>query len=246
MKDGSPLFSIVTVVRNGEDFIEKTLKSVIGQTYKNVEVIVIDGGSTDSTVELLKKYGKSISHWVSEPDEGIYHAMNKGIRLCNGDYIFFLNCGDCLASPYVLDEVAKYIQTNSPDILHGDIYINSEGSKTPLRMEIESDFQLYKKTICHQAIFSSSRVFEVVGGFDTSYRVCADREWLIRALRKYKFRLSYINVPISVFDRSGVSSRTRTLQRFEDMKINFVYFGSKFYPYLLKQIQYKIRHMMNG
>ena len=101
-----PLVSIVTVVYNGENFLEETIKSVINQTYENIEYIIIDGGSTDGTVDIIKKYEDKINYWVSEKDAGIYDAMNKGIEAFKGDYINFLNAGDSYVNNEVLNRAS--------------------------------------------------------------------------------------------------------------------------------------------
>ncbi|GBC63749.1 glycosyltransferase [Desulfonema ishimotonii] len=241
-----PLFSIITVVLNGEKYLEKTIKSVISQTVDNIELIVIDGGSVDNTIQLIIRYEEYISYWVSEPDKGIYDAMNKAIKVCRGNYLLFLNCGDYLLNFKVLENVIKYMRDVSPDILYSDIYTDGKNDRELLTTKIESDFDLYRKTICHQAVFASKQVFETIGEFNTLYKICADREWLLRAVKAHKFELSYMNTPTSVFDRHGVSSRQRIRLRLENMKINFIYFRPRFHSYLLKQIRNKILKILTN
>lgn len=237
-----PLISVITVVRNSEHQMAKTIKSVADQTYKNVEYVVIDGDSSDGTVQVIKTHEKHINYWISEPDEGIYHAMNKALRVCMGDYFYFLNCGDSFAQPYVLEVVAKRLHADKPDILYGNVLTIYHGRETVVSVKVKSDYDLYQHTICHQATFNARYVFESVGDFDTSYSICADREWLLRALKKHGYILSYVDMPICAFDGAGVSSRQRIRLRIENMKINYRYFGRQFYSFLFKQLENKIRH----
>lgn len=232
-----PLISVITVVLNGQGSIEETIKSIISQTYRRIEVIVVDGGSKDETIPILSKYRDFISFQISEVDNGIYDAMNKGILAARGDYLYFLNCGDLFVNAYVLQNIAKFIADAPTDIIYGDICtIDKEGAHTLIKSEIRSNYELFKNTICHQAVFTPKRIFEVMGGFDTSYKLCADREWMLRASKKYGYGVKYVNAEVAVFDRGGVSSRRRVLGRMEDMKVNLIYFGWSFFPYLAKQV----------
>jgi glycosyltransferase involved in cell wall biosynthesis len=240
----NPSFSIITVVFNDRKNIEKTVTSVINQTYKNIEYIVIDGGSTDGTIDIIRRHEKFISYWVSEPDKGIYDAMNKGIRMARGDFLYFLNAGDHLLSDHVVKEVAKHVQDVSPDILYGRAiaYLKNGTEKTSCK--IDSAYDLYKDTICHQATFASKHVFKTCGEFNTSYKLGADREWYLRALKIHGFRLTYVDMRISCFDQTGVSSRRRIRARLEWMKINFIYFRPQLPGYVFKQIVNKVKSII--
>ena len=121
--DDKPLVSIVTVVYNGEVFLEKTIQSVINQSYSNIEYIIIDGGSTDETVDIIKKYEDRIDYWVSEIDSGIYDAMNKGIDLASGDWINFMNAGDSFVGCNVLLNLNYFLSDINYDIIYGDVNI---------------------------------------------------------------------------------------------------------------------------
>jgi len=238
------IISIITVVFNGEQLLERTIKSVIHQAYQNIEYVIIDGGSTDNTIQIIEKYQKFISCWVSEPDKGIYDAMNKGISKCSGEYILFLNSGDSLVNRHIIEEVAEYMKTGETEILYGNIYRNFDNPDCLVSTEIRSDFELFTKTICHQAIFASKATFQDVGNFALNYMLCADREWLIKAVKKHNIKLQYINRPISIFDQSGVSSQQRLRRRYENMKINFIYFRWQFFNYLIRQISNKIKGLL--
>jgi glycosyltransferase involved in cell wall biosynthesis len=236
-----PLVSVIIVVRNCEKHLAQTISSVIDQTYKNIELIIIDGNSTDGTVDLIRKYETSISNWVSEPDDGIYDAMNKAIKLCKGDYLYFLNCADYFAHLDTLETAVKYLRHKMPDILHGNILCVHEDGVQAKSTQINSEYDLFRETISHQALFTARHVFNTVGVFDKSYRICADREWLLRALKVHKFALTYIDIPICIFDRSGVSSRQRLQLRLENLKINLRHFKLQCYPFLFRQLANKVK-----
>ena len=128
MTQFSPKISIITVVFNGVETLETTIKSVINQSYKNIEYIIIDGNSKDGTIDIVKKYNHSITQWISEPDNGIYDAMNKGLNISNGDYIWFMNSGDEIANNNTIQDI---ISSNPiSDIYYGDtIMIDSDGNE---------------------------------------------------------------------------------------------------------------------
>ena len=122
--------SIITVCKNSERFLASTIESVINQSYKNIEYIIIDGASTDSTCEIIKRYESNISFWMSEPDDGMYHAINKGLRIASGDYILILNSDDMLAAKETIEQVSKIIDLSKADYYHGNmIKLNERGFK---------------------------------------------------------------------------------------------------------------------
>jgi len=159
-KDGVvrlPLVSIITVVLNGEKYLEETIKSVINQTYPNVEYIIIDGGSTDGTVDIIKKYENYIDYWVSESDKGIYDAMNKGIDVILGEWVNFMNAGDTLASEEVLKKVFFTI-TKKCLLIYGNTNVYEENGTfiTTLKALKFTKSNLNKfatRTVCHQSVF---------------------------------------------------------------------------------------------
>lgn len=235
----NPLISVITVVRNGERYLAQTIESFIGQGYRNTELIIVDGKSTDRTVDVIRQYEHSIARWVSEPDGGIYDAMNKAINMCSGDYLYFLNCADCFANPHTLEDVVEHLNRERPDIFCGNV-IAEYGKGAQVRgYRLTSEYQLYRQTICHQALFTAKHVFASAGIFDVNYRISADREWVLRVLKKHRFEIFYSDLPICVFDLFGVSSRQRLQLRWENMRINHRYFTWRFYPFLLRQIAEK-------
>lgn len=193
--------SVITVVLNAVDTIEMTIKSVLNQGRDNVEYIVIDGGSTDGTVEIIKKFEKQIDYWISEPDSGIYNAMNKGISLAKGDWIAFLNSGDKYYENAfaTIDEYGKDV-----DLIYGNWTRADSGNKGKILRPLPLD-NLYKKMIfCHQAIFARKALFNHIGGFNEEYTISADYDWLLRAyISGHGF--SYVDVTLVDYLGGGIS-----------------------------------------
>lgn len=186
----NPRFSIITVTFNAEKVIEETIQSVITQTYKNYEYIIIDGASKDNTLSVIDKYKDMISNVVSEPDKGLYDAMNKGIASATGDYLCFLNAGDSFHEDNTLQLMVHSINDNElPDILYGETAIvNKDGHFLHMR-RLQTPEKLTWKSfkqgmlVCHQAFFAKRSLAEP---FDLSYRFSADFDWCIRVMKKAK------------------------------------------------------------
>lgn len=180
-----PKVSIITVVLNRKSEFKKTMRSVSGQTYPNIEYIVVDGGSKDGTLDIIKSAGEKICVWISEPDRGIYDAMNKGLKLATGEYVWFMNAGDEVYSKEVLREI--YDANPDCDVYYGDTeLINDKGGSLGLRTLKKPPRSMtwrsmkYGMMIGHQStIFRKSAVSE----YDIKYRYCADIDWTIRGLK---------------------------------------------------------------
>jgi hypothetical protein len=188
-----PLITFVTVVFNGEKFLEKTILSIINQTYDNIEYIIIDGGSTDGTLDIIKKYEQAIDYWVSEKDKGIYDAMNKGIDLATGEWINFMNAGDRL-----LDfNQAKVFTKNNKLRAYCFPVINthSDGSKVLFKGRLTNP---------HQGIFYMLQIFKNIGKYE-QYKLISDRLYFDE-MKNNNVDLIYSNMAIAEFDMSGVSS----------------------------------------
>lgn len=200
-----PLVSVVTVSFNAVHDIEKTILSVINQTYENIEYIIIDGGSTDGTVDIIKKYVDRITYWVSEPDRGIYDAMNKGIEKATGEWINFMNAGDCFANESVVTMVFSTSQHIGKKIIYGDMNLCMKEKKI-FKQAKDCNFFLYNMPCSHQAVFvATSNKRELY--FDTCYKYAADYNCLYHLWQKYGNDLVlHINVTIVDFDTNGISS----------------------------------------
>lgn len=182
--------SVITVCYNAETVIEKTIQSVVEQNYANIEYLIIDGKSEDSTMNIISQYaGVYNIKCLSEKDNGIYDAMNKGIRIATGEYIQFLNAGDRFADNYVIEKVVEQIEQNPTDILYGDIIYQYPDGNTNVRTYGQfcssSLYYLLGDCINHQAIFARCECFED-NLFDLSYKICADRVWMLKAKQNGK------------------------------------------------------------
>lgn len=181
-----PLVSIITVVFNGGVTIEKTIQSVIRQTYPRIEYIIIDGGSKDNTLNIIQRYGSHIAFWLSEPDKGLYDAMNKGIEHAHGRYLWFINSGDLIDDENTLSQILEHPAPFS-DIYYGDtVIIDEEGrqlGKRRLRPPKELDWKSFRMgmLVCHQSVLVSKGI---AGKYNLLYKSSADFDWVIRALQK--------------------------------------------------------------
>lgn len=179
-------FSIITVVYNNVKEIEQTINSVVKQNVpkEDLEYIIIDGGSTDGTCDIIKKYEKNISYWESKPDNGIYDAMNKGIGRATGEVIAFLNSGDWYEDN-ALENVAKVFYENEADIIYGKVnrIVNEELCGTMCRSTVDGDYEdlHIRNLFCHQGMFIKRNLFMKYGKFDLQYRILADFDWNLKA-----------------------------------------------------------------
>lgn len=220
----NPLFSIITVVYNGENEIRSTIESVIHQDYDNIEYVIIDGNSSDRTLEIVKEYDNYIDYFISEPDKGIYDAMNKGISIINEkrSYIQLLNCGDTLFSKSTISELAKCMNESS-DVIYGDYYV-VDRFKRKKKIRSTTDYWSHM-SISHQALFVKKSVYDQIGAYDTSYRICADYDLLIR-LFESKIKFSKVENPVILYDTEGTSAQLLPQTYKESNAIHFKYFDA--------------------
>jgi len=202
--------SIITVCKNSEIFIERSIQSVISQTYENIEYIIIDGASGDRTCELINKYANHIDIFKSEPDRGLYEAMNKGIKIATGDFIYFLNSDDCLFDRDVLKDVAQTISTyDICDFLYGNVErINISGesfmSKSPKPESLKEEM-IISCAIPHQGSFFKANLFKKLGYFNEMYRIAADYEWFTKLLQDPNLKLILSDRIIASYYCGGLS-----------------------------------------
>lgn len=193
--------SIITINYNNRDGLAKTIKSVANQTCKEFEYVIIDGASTDGSVEVIKEYASIINYWVSEKDKGIYHAMNKGVRAANGDYCLFLNSGDVLIDDDVIGRVLSYPFTS--DIVSGGIkFTSGRISKAPKKVTMKT---FIVGSLPHQATLIKRELL-LDNPYDERFKISGDWRFFIQVLI-YK-NVSYERIPeiVSLFDTSGVSN----------------------------------------
>ena len=200
--------SIITVCRNSEALIERTVRSVVSQDYPHIEYIIIDGNSTDGTLDIIRKFRNNIAVLVSERDNGIYDAMNKGLTHATGDLVYFLNSGDYLASGQAIRDVIREIERcPQSGIFTGDVMYYDEVSAERWSGERKTPTDLMARVICHQAIIARKEVFDRYGGFDTRYRIYADYDWQLRAVLDHGVRVTYTGVLLACYLKAGKSDR---------------------------------------
>ncbi|MCG1036552.1 glycosyltransferase family 2 protein [Polaribacter sargassicola] len=201
--------SIITVCYNSEKTIEKTIKSVLAQTYSDIEYIIVDGNSKDKTKEIIKKYDSKISKWVSEPDKGLYDAMNKGITFANGYLIGILNSDDIFTDDFVLENVAKFHLENNIDASVGNIIQFNEEGKT-VRKYSAKKWNPDKLKIgfmpAHPAIFFKKDLFDAFGNYQLDFTIGADYELITRFFLKHKISWKYSNITTTSMLIGGLSS----------------------------------------
>jgi len=200
--------SIITINLNNKTGLEKTIKSVINQTFIDFEFIIIDGNSSDGSLEVIKHYANNITYWVSENDTGIYNAMNKGITKSLGEYCLFLNSGDSLVDSSVLQQV--FSCSTNEDIVSGNIYlISKKNQKRRLQKSLPSSqilfSDLFESSLNHQASFIRRSLFYEYGLYDENYRVISDWLFTIKALGMGNATYRFLDLIISEVDADGIS-----------------------------------------
>jgi glycosyltransferase involved in cell wall biosynthesis len=225
-----PLFSIITVVYNGAAHIERAFESVLFQDYSNIEYIVVDGGSSDGTVEIIRGHDNKIDYWVSEPDNGIYDAMNKGIVISKGDLIGFLNSDDYYEPGSIKDVVTTYLETGCRGIYFGNSYVIQED--LGIRYLSVGKASLWRGLgFKHQAMFVHRYVHEKIGLYNTAYRIAADYDFVMNAVAK-GVTLVHIDNNLVNYSNMGVSGINRIETLSEIRIIARGHYGLFSLPYL--------------
>jgi glycosyltransferase involved in cell wall biosynthesis len=241
----NPLFSIITVTYNAEKVVERTLKSVAGQTYPNTEHIIIDGASKDKTLALIQNSRFKAQKFIcaSEPDKGLYDAMNKGLQRATGDYVWFLNAGDKLLSDTTIEEVVGHISQvdELPDIIYGETNLVSDAGKFLAHRRLKAPRRLTWRSfkmgmlVCHQS-FVVKR--SIAPDYDLHYRLAADFDWCIRCLKNSK-NIFNTHLVLSDFLIEGLSSQKRKASLRERFRIMSRYYGV--IPTALRHVWFALR-----
>jgi glycosyltransferase involved in cell wall biosynthesis len=214
-----PKVTVVTVTYNAEEFLERTIKSVIEQDYENIEYIIIDGGSTDRTVEIIRKYEKYISYWISEPDEGIYDAMNKGIDVATGEWINFMNAGDSFSDNNVISKI--FFLKNLNSIIYGDYYLVSESGNCSYQ-NAKLLYEIQKHMISpHQSFFIEISLMKK-DRFSKEYKIASDYDFLLKCY-KAGIKFMYLKLPISKYLVGGYSESNKV-----QLNLEYMYIQSKY------------------
>jgi glycosyltransferase involved in cell wall biosynthesis len=209
--------SVITINRNNADGLKKTVESVLNQSWKEFEYIIIDGNSTDTSLDIIKNChhhsGWTAFKWLSEPDAGVYQAMNKGIRMATGEYIHFLNSGDWLADSTVYKQVNASVSWNA-DVIYGNkIEVHADGREILNKGLAKSNLtfdDIYRGCIPHTAAFTKRELFQRFGLFDESYKIVSDTLFFLKAIGFGQCSSEYVDCIISYFDMQGISKRTDT------------------------------------
>lgn len=199
--------SVITVCKDNSKLLDKAIKSVLSQTYPNFQYIIIDGKSTDNTMDIIKQYRNKIDVVVSEPDKGIYNAMNKALKYVNGDIVYFLNSDDRLFDNKIFSDIENEFKKNkNAEIIFGNVVINENTKQKLLKYNMVDKRFFYKNTICHQALFIKRGLYTLIGGFDERYTIHADVDWLMKAYFRQKSSFYYFDRIICNYNSGGFSS----------------------------------------
>lgn len=209
----NPKISVITISYNNREGLEKTLKSVTSQDYKDFEYIVIDGGSNDGSKEILEKYSDKISYWVSEPDKGIYNAMNKGIEAANGEYLLFLNSGDKFYTENSISISSEYLKNE--DLVYFDLEIvenetSSYIKKYPSELSL---YYFYYEALPHPATFIKKSAFERFGLYDENLKIVSDWKWFMLSICTHQCTFKHIDKILSTFYLDGISSNKENQEK---------------------------------
>lgn len=198
----NPLVSVIVVTYNAAEYIEHAVRSFLEQTYENKELVIIDGDSKDETLQIIEKNQSEKIRWISEPDKGIYDAMNKGIGIAKGEWIYFLGADDYFIDKNVLEKLFGP-ENKEIEILYGDVYsvLLQRNYDGPTSIE-----KLLFSNLCHQSIFYRKTVFEKAGLYDLRYKLFSDWEFNVRCFIDFKFITKYVPVVIANYAASGLST----------------------------------------
>lgn len=226
----NPVFSIITVTYNAAQWLERTIVNVLAQSYPGIEYIVIDGGSEDGTVDIIRQYQSGISYWVSEADGGLYDAMNKGLARATGDYVWFVNAGDTLYTTDTVQQIAGSLNAEGPlpDIIYGEtMIVGTDGNplgmrrlKAPKRLTWKS-FRM-GMLVCHQSFIARRGM---VPPYNTAYRWVADYDWCIQCLRRAR-SIHNTGLVLSNFMEAGMSTVHRKASLRERFRVMAKYYGT--------------------
>jgi glycosyltransferase involved in cell wall biosynthesis len=213
-----PKLSIITINYNNKNGLEKTIQSVISQNSKDFEYIIIDGGSTDGSVEIIKKYKEKITFWLSEKDKGIYNAMNKGILAAQGEYCQFLNSGDYLCNDKVIENLLTELRGES--ILSGNLIKDLDKKKIKDYANYNNSlYHFYNGTINHASSLIKRNLFEKYGLYDESLKIVSDWKFFLKAVGLGNESLKCINIDVVLFDMTGISSTNSKLDKEERRQV---------------------------
>jgi glycosyltransferase involved in cell wall biosynthesis len=231
--------SVITVCKNSEQTISQCIRSVIGQSYGDIEYIIIDGLSTDRTLSIIEQYRNNIDVLISESDYGIYNAMNKGIKYSTGNLVYFLNSDDILHDNDVfLDIVTAFTLNINSKIIFGNVIMTDNNGDILIKYDKIDKNYFYKHTVCHQALFAKKELFDTIGLFNEKYKIHADVDWLMRVYFAIGDEFEYIDRTICYFSGHGFCSNPINAEqyKFDRQEISAKYFFKARYRLFLKKL----------
>lgn len=213
------LISIITINRNNADGLDKTIRSVVDQSYKNIEYIVIDGASTDDSINIIEKFNLNIKYWVSEKDSGIYDAMNKGIAKATGEYILFLNSGDYLCDVNTIEAV--FSKESNSDLIACDMIFEKPNKIKDLQQQPDklSFFYMMRTSLWHPATFIKRKLFNDFGLYNVNYKIASDYDFFLKVTMVKQVTYCHIPVTLSVYNTEGISSNVQYHQVHKDERM---------------------------
>lgn len=235
-----PIITVVTVCRNAAATIEQTILSVIAQKIEGLEYIIIDGASTDGTLDIVRKHAEHIDHIISEPDKSLYDAMNKGLRLARGRYLHFLNADDRYFAPDVLQKLLPELEENTVCFAQM-VYVSEDGSERRLGAPFSWENELRVSHVPQPTLFVSKKLYEQVGEFELRYRIASDYDMVLRLAQR--FPVKYIAQPTTIMNYGGLSDVQMGLAFRESMDISKRYGRSaisSFLTYLSRMLKWQV------
>lgn len=232
--------SIITINRNNAEGLRLTLESVAAQTYHEIEHVIVDGASTDNSVDVIKEYVRRVNsvYWLSEPDRGIYNAMNKGVKMCRGEYTLMLNSGDYLVDEHVIERIMP--ELDGTDIIQGNILLESDGCILRNKSYGTSNIDMMDVIhgyFLHQASLCRRDLFERYGYFDETYRFAGDSKFFINCLGVHDASFKYIDIDVANFDMhgfTGTQNKNGNKSIEERNRLNCELLSQRMYDYCLE------------
>lgn len=234
----SPTISIITVTFQAAAVLEETILSVINQSWTDWEYIIVDGGSTDGTIDIIRKYENTPGlSWISEKDQGLYDAMNKGIKMANGKWLYFMNAGDLLYDTHVLERIFSSPPSPDVNLIYGQIYFKNHPSGVDYvgQKKIAYKDYFFSIPLCHQAAFIQKSCFEKLGLYQLSYKILADQEWFVRYFKLGDQSL-YVPMIVASYEIVGLSQKQRFKSMAENQRISKNHFP--FWVYILRILRH--------
>lgn len=246
--------TVITAVFSGRKYISEAIESVLGQTHKDIEYIIVDGGSVDGTVELVHSYGNKIDKFISEPDNGVYYALNKGIQIATGEIIALINSDDFYVNSYIISQVVEAFEKHQCDAVYSNLfYISSNNKEKIIRTWDAGQYHadsFYKGWMPpHPAFFVKREIYQKYGSFNTQLKFAADYELMLRFILKHRIRIHYLPKFFIKMRVGGTSNRNlsnRIKANIEDRKawkINQI--KPRFFTLLLKPFSKIFQYRLN-